>query len=98
MNNHVPSDHKVCQLGSISLDPCYVTFCQVCDDIDFSQIDFLANLANGLYDQGIALVLGKTLSGLHYSSALDFDGCIPKDILKAAGKIQGMHVHTSTDD
>jgi hypothetical protein len=45
------------------------------NDIDFSQIDFGANLANGVYDQGIALVLGKTLSEQgYYSFALDFDG------------------------
>jgi hypothetical protein len=44
------------------------------NDIDFSQTDFVANLANGLYDQGIALVVGKTLSEPYYSFALDFDG------------------------
>jgi hypothetical protein len=44
------------------------------NEVDFSQTDFGANLANGLYDQGIALVLGKTLSGTHYSFALDFNG------------------------
>jgi hypothetical protein len=42
--------------------------------IDFSQEDFNAKLAAGEYDNGIALVLGKTLSGLYYSFALDFDG------------------------
>jgi hypothetical protein len=45
------------------------------NEVDFSQTDFGANLANGLYDQGIALVLGKTLSEQgYYSFALDFDG------------------------
>ncbi len=42
--------------------------------IDFSQLDFNAKLAAGEYDNGIALVLGKTLSGSYYSIALDFDG------------------------
>ena len=43
-------------------------------NIDFSQVDFDAKLAAGEYDNGIALVLGKTLSGMHYPLALDFDG------------------------
>ena len=47
-------------------------------NIDFSTIDFEANLKAGLYDQGIALVLGKTLTPpdapYNYSFALDFDG------------------------
>ena len=43
-------------------------------NIDFSQVDFDANLAAGEYDNGIALVLGKTLCGSYYSFALDFDG------------------------
>jgi hypothetical protein len=42
--------------------------------IDFSQVDFNARLAAGEYDNGIAIVLGKTLSGQYYSFALDFDG------------------------
>src|SRR5919197_4814433 len=43
---------------------------------DFSTTDFAANLAAGMYDNGIALVLGKTLPGspYPYSFALDFDG------------------------
>jgi hypothetical protein len=43
---------------------------------DFSTTDFAANLAAGMYDNGIALVLGKTLPGCPYpySFALDFDG------------------------
>jgi hypothetical protein len=44
--------------------------------VDFSKIDWNANLAAGEYDNGIALVLGKTLPGspYPYSFALDFDG------------------------
>ena len=42
--------------------------------VDFSKIDWNAKLANGEYDDGIALVLGKTLSSELYSFALDFDG------------------------
>jgi bifunctional DNA primase/polymerase-like protein len=42
--------------------------------IDFSQIDFNAKLVAGEYDNGIALILGKTLSEQYYSFALDFDG------------------------
>ncbi len=44
--------------------------------VDFSTIDFVANLKAGKYDKGIALVLGKTLSEspYPYSFALDFDG------------------------
>jgi hypothetical protein len=45
-----------------------------CPNIDFSQVDFDANLAAGEYDNGIALILDKTLSGSFYSFALDFDG------------------------
>jgi hypothetical protein len=43
---------------------------------DFSQVDFDAKLAAGEYDNGIALVLGKTLPGCPYPYcfALDFDG------------------------
>ena len=45
-------------------------------DVDFSKIDFTANLAAGVYDNGNAIVLGKTLPGCPhpYSFALDFDG------------------------
>ena len=43
-------------------------------NIDFTHVDFRAKLAAGEYDNGIALVLGKTLSGMHYPLALDFDG------------------------
>jgi hypothetical protein len=43
-------------------------------NIDFSKVDFRTRLAKGAYDNGIALVLGKTLSGQYYSFALDFDG------------------------
>src|SRR5689334_14505503 len=43
-------------------------------NFDFSQVDFVANLAAARYDNGIALVLGKTLCGSYYSVALDFDG------------------------
>jgi hypothetical protein len=45
------------------------------NDLDFSQTDFDTKLAAGEYDNGIALVLGKTLSEpYYYSFALDFDG------------------------
>jgi hypothetical protein len=46
------------------------------NSVDFSKVDFNAKLANGEYDNGIALVLGKTLQPDHeiYSFALDFDG------------------------
>src|SRR5919199_1812245 len=46
------------------------------NDIDFSKVDFKTNLLNGLYDNGIAIVLGKTLPGCPYpnSFALDIDG------------------------
>jgi hypothetical protein len=45
-------------------------------DVDFSALDWESNLASGLYDNGIALKLGKTLPGspYPYSFALDFDG------------------------
>jgi hypothetical protein len=45
-------------------------------DVDFSQINWQSNVAAGLYDNGIALVLGKTLPGCPYPYcfALDFDG------------------------
>jgi hypothetical protein len=44
-------------------------------DVDFTEVDWEANLASGLYDNGIALKLGKTLPGspYPYSFALDFD-------------------------
>src|SRR5690349_20726096 len=51
--------------------------------IDFSKVDWNAKLTAGDYDNGIALVLGKTLSSGQpvsrqhpelYSFALDFDG------------------------
>ena len=43
-------------------------------EIDFTSVDFRAKLANGDYDKGMAIRTGKTLSGKHYSIALDFDG------------------------
>jgi hypothetical protein len=43
-------------------------------DIDFSKTDFRSRLANGEYDNGIAIRTGKTLSGKYYSVAFDFDG------------------------
>jgi hypothetical protein len=43
-------------------------------EIDFTNVDFRAKLANGDYDNGIAIRTGKTLSGKYYSIALDFDG------------------------
>ena len=42
--------------------------------LDFTKVDFKANLANGLYDLGIALRTGKTISGNKYLVVLDFDG------------------------
>ncbi|MGA7370427.1 MAG: bifunctional DNA primase/polymerase [Nitrososphaeraceae archaeon] len=42
--------------------------------LDFTKVDFKANLANGLYDHGIALRTGKTISGNNYLVVLDFDG------------------------
>jgi hypothetical protein len=43
-------------------------------ELDFTDVDFRAKLANGDYDKGIAIRTGKTLSGKYYSIALDFDG------------------------
>lgn len=43
-------------------------------EIDFTNVNFRAKLANGDYDKGLAIRTGKTLSGKHYSIALDFDG------------------------
>jgi hypothetical protein len=43
-------------------------------NFDFSKTNFRAKLANGEYDNGIAVRLGKTLSGKHYAVAFDFDG------------------------
>ena len=43
-------------------------------EIDFTNVDFRAKLADGDYDKGVAIRTGKTLSGKHYSIALDFDG------------------------
>ena len=43
-------------------------------NLDLTKVDFRAKLANGDYDNGIAIRLGKTLSGQYYSFALDFDG------------------------
>jgi hypothetical protein len=42
--------------------------------LDFTKVDFKTNLANGLYDLGIALRTGKTISGNKYLVVLDFDG------------------------
>jgi len=41
---------------------------------DYSKADFKQRLESGLYDQGICIALGKTISGTHYTFALDFDG------------------------
>ncbi|MFY9965199.1 MAG: bifunctional DNA primase/polymerase [Nitrososphaeraceae archaeon] len=41
---------------------------------DFSKTDFRVKLANGEYDNGIAIRMGRTLSGNHYAIAFDFDG------------------------
>ena len=63
----------------IPIIPCYSRTKRVdikdWPNIDFSQVDFDAKLTAGEYDNGIALVLGKTLSEHgYYSLALDFDG------------------------
>ena len=42
--------------------------------LDFGKVDFKANLANGVYDTGIAVRTGKTISGKYYLVVLDFDG------------------------
>jgi hypothetical protein len=48
------------------------------DRVDFATTDFRTKLANGDYDNGIAIRTGKTLSGngknAAYSISLDFDG------------------------
>ncbi|MGB7956362.1 MAG: hypothetical protein WCF23_20505, partial [Candidatus Nitrosopolaris sp.] len=36
-------------------------------NIDFSKVNFRENVEKGVYDNGIALVLGRTLSGKLYS-------------------------------
>jgi Bifunctional DNA primase/polymerase, N-terminal len=41
---------------------------------DFSSVDFNVELDNGLYDNGIAIRTGKTISGKYYLIAIDFDG------------------------
>jgi len=45
-------------------------------DVDFNTIDYESNVKNGIYNQGIALVLRKCLEPFsdHYAFALDFDG------------------------
>jgi len=42
-------------------------------EINFASIDYKTNLANGLYDNGIAIRTGRTLKGF-YLIVLDFDG------------------------
>ena len=42
--------------------------------LDFSTVDFKKNLERGMYDEGIAIRTGKTLSGMKYLAVLDFDG------------------------
>ncbi len=42
--------------------------------LDFSTNDFKKNLERGMYDEGIAIRTGKTLSGMKYLVVLDFDG------------------------
>ena len=41
---------------------------------DYTKADFKQRLESGLYDQGIAAVMGKTISGEEYAWSLDFDG------------------------
>lgn len=43
-------------------------------DMDFKNTDFRTKLASGEYDKGIAIRMGKTLSGKYYAVAFDFDG------------------------
>jgi Bifunctional DNA primase/polymerase, N-terminal len=45
-------------------------------NIDFSKVDFRTKLANGDYDDGIAILTGKTLTGRYakYLAVVDFDG------------------------
>src|SRR5947199_2334306 len=43
-------------------------------DVDYTKINFREKAKTGVYDNGIALVLGRTLAGNLYSFALDFDG------------------------
>jgi hypothetical protein len=43
-------------------------------EADFTKVDFRSKLANGEYDNGIAIRTGKTLSGEHYLIVIDFDG------------------------
>ena len=41
---------------------------------NYSKADFKQRLESGLYDLGICIALGKTISRTHYTFALDFDG------------------------
>ena len=41
---------------------------------DLSTVDYRADLDNGLYDNGIAIRTGKTISGKYFLVAIDFDG------------------------
>jgi bifunctional DNA primase/polymerase-like protein len=43
-------------------------------EIDLSTINYRAELDNGLYDNGIAIRTGKTISGKYFLVAIDFDG------------------------
>jgi hypothetical protein len=62
----IPCESRIKRFGS----------CNWKYDVNFTVEDWEAKLATGEYDNGIALVLGKTLPGspYHYSFALDFDG------------------------
>jgi hypothetical protein len=44
--------------------------------IDFSNVDFRAKLTNGDYDDGIAILTGRTITGKYakYLAVIDFDG------------------------
>ena len=42
--------------------------------LNFSEVNFRASLSSGLYDTGIAIRTGKTISGKYYLIVLDFDG------------------------
>jgi Bifunctional DNA primase/polymerase, N-terminal len=43
-------------------------------ETDFSSVNFIEELNNGQYDNGIAIRTGRTISGKYYLIAIDFDG------------------------
>lgn len=54
-------------------------------DVDFSQTDWKANLAAGLYDNGIAIRLGPTLHEGLYSFALVLVTPVPRSQDRSIG-------------